>query len=280
MSGTNENRGSQGVQGSPNPSASVVPVVPAPTGSPKQNAALDVLASPWRHICPEPLKPWLDPASPCQDPWSMAEQCRMRYGNQEYWQWAQEPINRQKASVIKDLREALSRWADGKMQGSWAKRTASIQTLPPPAIPREVSRLLPPQSSRILEEAWQGCIQAMLWEEWSHVSTPKWAIEAMLPPWVKPGPAPIPASPVNPGPEVWLAWTSPEPGKVEPLLVLATHPPMAGELPELRHRESGMIVVPSLVGTAVSLEQPKTESIIRAVAHYGGVWVDETSAEN
>lgn len=280
MSGTSESQGNQGDQGSQAPNGSTVPVAPAQNDSPNPHANLGDLAHPWTRTCPKPLRPWLDLRSPCQDPWSMAEQSGLLFGNQEYRQWSQDPGMRQQASIITSLREGLAVKAHATLVSAWAKRSESLQTLPAPTIPREVARLLPPQADLILEEAWKECLRAMLWREWKQGPTSKWAMEAILPPFAAPELAPIPVSPVSPGPEVWLAWTSPVPGRVEPLLILGTHPPMAGELPELRHRDSGVIVVPPVVGTAMSLEQPRTESIIRAMAHYGGVWVDETSAES
>jgi hypothetical protein len=280
MSGTSESRGSHGAQGSPSPKASVVPVVPAPSGGPKQSADLGDLAYPWKRTCPGTLRPWLDPAFPCQDPWQMAEQSGLLHGNQEFAQWSKDPGSRQRPDLLRTLREALASQAWGRMSTAWAHRRASLEKLPSPTLPREVVRLLPPQASHILADAWLGCLKAMLWHEWNQGPTSSWAMKVLVRPFGQPEPANIPAPPLSPGPDVWLAWTSPEPGRMEPLLVLATQPPMAGELPELRHRDSGMIVVPTVVGTAVSLEQPQTESIIRGVAHYGGVWVDETSAES
>jgi len=75
---------------------------------------------------------------------------------------------------------------------------------------------------------------------------------------------------------VWLAWTSPEPGRLEPLLLLAERAPMAGESLELRHETSGLLVVPMVVGTALSLETPGTAPIIRALYHHSGSWEDVT----
>ncbi len=280
MSGTSENRGNQGVQGSPSQSRSAVPAAPVPSGSLEPHAALDDLAYPWMRTCPKLLRPWLDPGSPCLDPWSMAEQSGLLFENQEYAQWSKDTDSRQRLDLIRTLREALTEQAWGRMSTAWAHRRSSIEKLPGPTLPREIVRLLPPQASHILENAWLGCLKAMARQDWIQGPTSSWAMTVLVRPFSQPEPATVPAPPVNPGPDVWLAWTSPEPGRVEPLLVLSTHPPMAGELPELRHRDSGMIVVPTVVGTAVSLELPQTESIIRAVAHYGGVWVDETSEES
>jgi len=280
MSGTSESRGNQGAQGRPSQSASPVGAAPEPNDSPKPHAALDDLAYPWVRTCPKLLRPWLNPGSPCQDPWSMAEQSGLLSANQEYTQWSKDRDSRQRPDLLRTLREALTEQAWGRMSTAWVHRRASLDNMPGPTLPRDIVRLLPPQAGQVLEEAWLDCLKAMLWLDWTQGPTATWAMKVLVRPFSQPEPATIPASPVNPGPEVWLAWTSPEPRRVEPLLILATQPPMAGELPELRHKDSGMVVVPTVVGTAVNLEQPWTESIIRAVAHCGGVWVDETSTEN
>lgn len=210
----------------------------------------------------------------------MAEQSGLLSANQEYTQWSKDRDSRQRPDFLRTLREALTEQAWARMSTAWVHRRASLENLPGPTLPRDIVRLLPPQAGQVLEEAWLDCLKTMLWLDWNQGPTSTWAMKVLVRPFSQPEPATIPASPVNPGPEVWLAWTSPEPWRVEPLLILATQPPMAGELPELRHKDSGMVVVPTVVGTAVNLEQPWTESIIRAVAHCGGVWVDETSTES
>jgi hypothetical protein len=185
---------------------------------------------------------------------------------------------RGQSEPIRHLREALRNHAERRLGRAWAARSREIRALPAPDLPKAVARLLPPPAGGILANAWEACLQNLLQAAWVQVALEgDWRTLALLPPFPEPDPAPIPDPPIAPSPDLWLAWTCPESGRVEPLLVRSEHAPMAGECLEVRHEASGLLLVPTMVAAALSLETPATISIIRALHHHGGLWIDETA---
>lgn len=264
---------------SPGPNARPATAAREPSASPGQDAARDGLGCPWRSTCPEPLRPWVQPQHPCPDPWSLAQQAGILALDPELRQWSEDPEMRRQSAPLARVREALRQHAERRLGQAWAARSRSLRTLPAPDLPKAVERLLPPQAGQILAEAWTAYLRNLLQAEWDLVPqepSQDWRLQALLPPFPDPPPATPPDPEVAPGPTVWLAWTSPEAGRVEPLLVIAERAPMAGESLELRHEGSGLLAVPTMVATALSLEQPSTEPLIRALCHHGGMWEDVT----
>lgn len=268
--------------GSPERSASPAPAARDPNVSPGPDAARAVQDWPWRSICPEPLRPWVQPQHPCPDPWGLAQQVGILAQDPTLRQWSEDPEMRRHSVPLARLREALQSHAERRLGWAWAAWSREVRALPAPSLPKAVERLLPPPAGQILDEAWQECRLDLLRAAWEQSLDPTqdWRIQALLPPFPDPPPAEIPEPPVAPGPTVWLAWTSPEPGRLEPLLVLAEKAPLAGECLELRHEDSGLLVVATMVGTALSLEMPDTVPIIRALHHRGGSWEDVTPPAN
>lgn len=264
--------------GSPAPSAKPAAVARVPSASPGLDAARAVQDWPWRSICPEPLRPWVQPQHPCPDPWSLARQVGILAQESPLRQWSEDPEMRRQSEPLKQVREALQNHAERRLGRAWAARSREVRSMPAPSLPKAVERLLPPPAGQVLAEAWQECCLDLLWAAWEQSLDPTqdWRIQALLPPFPDPPPAEIPDPPVAPGPTVWLAWTSPEPGRLEPLLVIAERAPMGGECLELRHEDSGLLVVATMVGTALSLEMPDTVPIIWALHHRGGSWEDVT----
>jgi hypothetical protein len=186
---------------------------------------------------------------------------------------------RGQSDTLKQVREALQNHAERRLGRAWAVRSREVRSMPAPSLPKAVERLLPPSAGQTLAEAWQECLQNLLRAAWEQERDPNqdWRTLALLPPFPAPDPAPVPEPLVAPSPDLWLAWTSPEPGRIEPLLVRSERAPMGGECLELRHEASGLLLVPTMVAAALSLELPPTVPIIRALHHHGGLWVDETS---
>ena len=152
-----------------------------------------------------------------------------------------------------------------------------IRAMPSPDLPPSVLRLLPPQAAQRLIEAWKDYLQDVLQSDWDGgAGDPDSRLKALLPPFPSPEPAPVPALEIARGPSLWLAWTSPEFGRLEPILLFADRAPMSMEVMELRHAETGLLIVATMVGTALSLEMEITEPIIRALFHQGGLWEDQT----
>ena len=265
--------------GNPGPNARPATAAREPSANPGQDAARAALGFPWRATCSEALRPWVQPQHPCPNPWDLAQQAGILALDLELRQWSEDPEMRRHSAPLARVRETLQNHSESRLGMAWAARSRNLRALPAPSLPKAVERLLPPQAGQILAEAWTAYLQDLLQAEWDLVPqdpSQDWRLQALLPPFSDPPPA-TPSDPeVAPGPTVWLAWTSPEPGRVEPLLVVAERAPMAGESLELRHGGSGLLVVPTMVATALSLETPSTEPIIRALCHHGGMWEDVT----
>jgi len=264
--------------GSPERSASPATAARVPSASPGPDAARAVRDWPWRSTCPDALRPWVQPQHPCPDPWTLAQQAGILVQDPDLLRWSKDPEMRGQSEPLRQAREALQQHAERRLGWAWAVRSRDLRALPGPSLPQAVERLLPPPAGQILIEAWQECLQDLLRAAWEQPQDPTqdWRLQALVPPFPDPPPAEIPDPPVAPGPTVWLAWASPEPGRVEPLLVRAERAPMGGECLELRHEGSGLLVVPTMVGAALSLEMPATTPIIRAMSHHSGSWEDVT----
>ncbi len=265
--------------GSPERNASPTAAARVPNASPDRDAARATLDCPWRATCPEPLRPWVQPQHPCPDPWTLARQAGILAQEPPLRQWSEDPETRRQSEPLTQVREALRNHAERRLGRAWAARSRDLRALTAPDLPKAVARLLPPSAGPILAQAWLECLQDLLRAAWEQEQDPSqdWRLLALLPPFPDPDPAPIPKPPVAPSPDLWLAWSSPESGRVEPLLMRSERAPMAGECVEVRHEGTGLLLVPTMVAAALSLELPPTVPIIRALHHHGGLWVDETS---
>ena len=234
----------------------------------------DLLPHPWRKRHNLALAAWLNPLHPHPDPWSLADTSGISSHYQELQMKSSEV--RQQTESLKQLRNSLKQHAETRLTKAWAARTSLLRSIHPPQLPPHVLRLLHPQAPSSLLEAWQGYQAAILQAEWD--SAQEWPSQALLPPFPEPSPAPIPPLPVLPSPTLWLGWTIPnpeEPSILVPLLISSGAPPRPQEMPELRHQETGTVLVPLTVGVPVCLEAPGMEPIVRALFHAGGLWIED-----
>ncbi len=248
--------------------------------SPGQGASLGIVDYPWRCTCPTALRPWLDPEFSPPDPWDLARSAGLLEVDPELNALASSPELRKQAAALARLREAMRNHAERRLEQAWLTWSSVIRAMPRPNIPASVLRVLPPQTAQILEEAWEGYLRDTLQRSWDQVSeNPDPRLKVLTPPFPKPTPLSVPDLEVAQGPSLWLAWSSPEPGRLEPLLLKADKAPMAMETMELRHEGTDLLCIVTMVATALSLEHPSTEPIIRALFNLGGLWVDETAPQ-
>lgn len=251
---------------------------PDPIGSPDQGGVLaDLVHAPWGVSCPGFLRPWLHPKTPCADPWSLASQAGLIQSDEELCRWAQSPDLQDKPYAQNRVRSALRSFAVSRLGLAWMRRIAALQAMEAPKLPAMVARLLPPQAGQVIADAWIEYCRTLLRTEWARVASKSeqdWRYQALLPPFPNPEAAEPPAPEVPPGPNLWLAWACPEVGRLEPLLVRAAEAPLAGESLEVRHGWSGLAVTVTVVGSALALDVPTTEPIVRALHHHGGLWTE------
>ena len=250
------------------------------SANPGQSVNPGTVDYPWRCTCPMALRPWLDPDHPHPDPWNLARSAGLLEADPGLASWASNPELRNQAAPLAQVREALRNHAERRLGLAWSTWSSAIRTMQGPNIPPSVLRILPPQTAQILEEAWEAYLRDTLQRSWDQVpENPDPRIKVLVPPFPSPDPLPIPDLEVAQDPSLWLAWSSPEPNRLEPLLLRADRAPMALETMELRHEGTDLLCVVTTVGTALSLEHPSTEPIVRALCNLGGLWVDETAPQ-
>jgi hypothetical protein len=137
--------------------------------------------------------------------------------------------------------------------------------------------LLPPQVAPILADLWATYQRDLLCELWNQVPedpSQDWRLTRLCTPFLDPAPAPVPPLPVEPAPDLWLAWTHPSQGNLSPVLLRAVAAPQHLDALEIQHT-SGWTQAPTVVECPLALDQPEAEPIIRCLWHrQKGIWGD------
>jgi len=252
---------------SPNPTAPSVN--PAPAGL----ASIDP-ENPWLTPgYPESLMPLLYP----EDPWDLAEACGVLHFEGDLRRWSRDPKTRRQRSYQDRVREVVeSRYHAAHWQG-WKALSAGVLAMPGPDLPAHVLHLLPPHAASVLGSLWGAYQQDLLREVWDQVpEDPRqdWRLTILYPPFPHRDldPAPVPPLPVEPAPDLWLAWSHPHQGDMVPVLLRSVAAPRPLDALELQHT-SGWSQAPTVVECPLALDQAEAEPIIRCLHHrQQGIW--------
>lgn len=175
------------------------------------------------------------------------------------------------------VQELLGYHLERRHAAGWESLTAKVRAMPAPILPDHVLLMLPPQASTVLADLWSAYQQDFLRELWEQ--TPEdprrdWRVLGLCPPFRVPDPAPIPPPPVEPAPDLWLAWTRPHEGVLAPVLLRSVATPRPLDALELQHT-SGWTQAPTVIECPVALDHPDAEPVIRCLHHWQrGVWGD------
>lgn len=252
----------------------------APNANPAQPASLAPfdLEYPWQGLgYPEALMPLLYPS----DPWPLAEAAGVLHFEDELRRASQDADKRRQRHHLERVRELLGhRFYSGHTSG-WQALSSAIRMMPAPSLPDHILRPMPVQAASILSDLWSVYRRHLLKELWERVTeNPQqdWRLTILYPPFPHPDldPAPVPPSPVEPAPDLWLAWIHPTQGTLAPVLVRSVNAPRPLDTLELTHT-SGWTQAQTVVECSLALDRPEAEPIIGCLAHHQqGVWEDTT----
>jgi len=253
------------------------PNPPAPSANPGQAAGLAPfdLARPWMDLgYPEALLPLLFPP----DPWALAGASGVLFvADPDLQAASQNPDSRRRSFWLDRVRELLGQRLYSAHSGGWAALSSAIRAMPGPSLQDHLLHLLPPQTAPVLVDLWSLYQRELLRELWDQVpEDPRqdWRVTSLYPPFRAPDPAPVPPPPVEPAPDLWLAWAHPSQGSLAPMLLRAVTAPQPLDALELIHT-SGWTQAPTTVECPVALDQPEADPIIRCLHHrQRGIWVD------
>jgi hypothetical protein len=233
---------------------------------------------PWQGLgYPEALMPLLSP----EDPWPLAEACGLLHFESDLRRWSQNPMMRRERSCRAQAWEALDSHLYRRHGSGWKALTSEVQAMPAPSLPPHVLRQMPPQAAEILADLWASYQRNLLRELWEQVpEDPQqdWRLAVLRPPFTDPAPASIPPSPVEPAPDLWLAWSAPHHQEsVIPVLLRSVEAPRPLDAPELQHT-TGWTQTPTVTGCSLCLDCAEAEPVIRCMYHHQhGVWGDAAS---
>lgn len=229
---------------------------------------------PWQGLgYPEALMPFLSP----EDPWPLAEACGLLHFEGDLRRWSQNPVMRRERSCRKQVWEALDSHLYRRHSSGWEALATAIRAMPAPSLPQHVLRQMPPQAAEILADLWTSFQRDLLRELWEQVpEDPQqdWRLAILRPPFSDPAPASIPPLPVEPAPDLWLAWSAPHHQEMIPVLMRSVEAPRPLDAPELQH-STGWTQTPTVTGCSLCLDCAEAEPVIRCMYHHQkGVWGD------
>ncbi len=228
---------------------------------------------PWQGLgYPEALMPFLCP----EDPWPLAEACALLHFESDLRRWSENPAMRRQRFCQEQVREALDNHLYRRHSSGWKALSSSIYAMSAPSLPQHVLRQMPPQAAETLADLWtsfkRDLLQA-LWEQVPEDPQQDWRLAILRPPFQDPDPAPVPPLPVEPAPDLWLGWTTPQESPI-PVLLRSVEAPRPLDAPELQHT-TGWTQTPTVTGCSLSLDCAEAEPVIRCMFHHQhGVWGD------
>ena len=189
-----------------------------------------------------------------------------------------------KAGGLRDCQaqawEALDNHLYRRHSSGWKALASAIQTMPAPSLPQHVLRQMPSQAAEILADLWTSFQRNLLRELWEQVpEDPQqdWRLRVLRPPFPDPAPVPVPPLPVEPAPDLWLAWAAPQENPI-PVLMRSMEAPRPLDAPELQH-STGWTQTPTVTGCSLCLDCAEAESVIRCMHHHQqGIWGDTAPA--
>ena len=246
-------------------------------------------ANPVEAVNPEPFdleRPWLSLGYPegltqllfPPDPWDLAERCGVLFGaGDEIRAWSVNPAMRQQSFCRERVQELLGYHLERRHAAGWEALSAKVRAMPAPVLPDHVLHMLPPLAPTVLAGLWSAYQQDFLRELWTGTTeNPQqdWRVAGLFPPFRVPDPALVPPPPVEPAPDLWLAWTRPHDGVMAPVLLRSVAAPRPLDAPELQHT-SGWTQAPTVIECPVALDHPDAVPVIHCLYHWQrGVWGD------
>ena len=174
------------------------------------------------------------------------------------------------------VREALDNHLYRRHSSGWKALSSSIYAMSAPSLPQHVLRQMPPQAAETLADLWTSFTRDLLqalWEQVPEDPQQDWRLAILRPPFQDPDPAPVPPLPVEPAPDLWLGWTTPQESPI-PVLLRSVEAPRPLDAPELQHT-TGWTQTPTVTGCSLSLDCAEAEPVIRCMFHHQhGVWGD------
>jgi len=228
---------------------------------------------PWEHLAyPKALLPWVYP----EDPWELLLASNALLGaSAEVQKGVGDPCYRRR--FLADAWERVGNLLDRRHSLGWMQFGRQIEAMTGPALPEPVRRLLPSSAPQVLEDLWEAYRVGVIRQAWEQVPPdPRgdWRVRSLFPPFPDPEAAEVPSAPVEPDGDLWLTWSEPEAGRLEPLLVCLGAMPHPGESYEFRHSESGWSLGATLTGHPLALDYSDADPLLRALWHHQeGVWV-------